>query len=232
MGCLLNTETKSAAAYGLRIASLAACFLMLSGGGVAFAASGGPLDAYTGAPAEAGGMEPDCTSCHSSFAVDSGPGLLSISAPQSYEPGSSYEIRVQLTHAGRMRWGFELTALDESLVGAGEFLAGSDGSSQVSLTGTREYVKQTSAGSADGQLDQQEWVFSWIAPQTDIGPVTLWAAGVAGNSTGGSSGDDVYTAAIEVPEPSIASLQFAGCLALAGITFVRRSGVRGTRRDD
>jgi hypothetical protein len=195
---------------------------MSSGGDAALAASGGPLDAHTGALAFGGGTEPDCTACHSSFLVDSGPGIFSISAPATYAPGITYEIRVLLSHSGRTRWGFELTAVDDSLIGAGQFMAGLDGFSQVSLTGTREYVKQTSAGNADGQLDQQEWIFSWTAPQTDVGPITLYAAGVAANSTGGTSGDDVYTTAIAVPEPSSFSLQLAGSCALGGIAAARR----------
>jgi hypothetical protein len=147
---------------------------------------------------------------------------LSISAPAIYEPGINYEIRVLLSQAGRVRWGFELTAVDDSLIGTGQLLAGPGGFTQVSLTGTREYVKQTSTGSADGQPDQQEWIFSWTAPQTDVGDITLYAAGVAANSTGGSSGDDVYTAAITVPEPSSYSLQLAGCCTVAALAVVRR----------
>jgi hypothetical protein len=153
--------------------------------------------------------------------VNSGPGLLSIDAPVVYEPGITYEIGVVLTHLGRTRWGFELTAIDESFMSAGQLLAGPDGFSQVSSSGSREYAKQTSAGTADGQIDLQAWTFSWTAPPSDIGPVTLYAAGVAGNSTGGSSGDDVYTAAIVVPEPSLFSLQLTALLALALVVGLR-----------
>lgn len=186
-------------------------------GNRALAASAGPLDGYTGAPSEASGTEPNCTSCHSEFVINSGPGLLSIDAPETYQPGITYEITVLVTHIGRRQWGFELTAIDEALFGAGELVPGLDGFTQVSTTGSRDYAKQTSLGTADGQLDQQAWTLSWIAPQTDIGPVTFHAAGVAGNSTGGSSGDDVYTAAVGVPEPSFLSLQLVGWIYLIGL---------------
>jgi hypothetical protein len=158
--------------------------------------------------------------------VDSGPGRLSISAPATYEPDTIYEIRVLVSHTGRIRWGFELTAIDDSLIGAGELLAGSDGFSQVSLTGTREYVKQTASGTANGQADQQEWTFGWKAPPSDIGPIKLHAAGVAANSMGGASGDDVYTAVVTVPEPAMRLLQFAACCAIATIAAVRRQTIR------
>ena len=226
-----GSETRTTAVDALRVLCLTVILLM-SGAGVndARAVSSGPPDAHTGAPAFGGGAESDCTACHSSFAVNSGLGLLSITSPTTYEVGMTYEIRVLLSHTGRTRWGFELTALDDSLIGAGELLPGPDGFSQVSLMGTREYVKQTTLGTADGQPDQQEWIFSWTAPQTNIGPVTFYAAGVAANSTGGSSGDDVYTAVVEVPEPPMLSLQLAGCCVVAGIAAVRRRRVN--RRAD
>jgi hypothetical protein len=182
----------------------------------ATAASGGPIDQRTGAPAELGGFEETCVSCHSSFDLDSGPGLLEISAPGSYEPGVTYDILVSVAQAGRVRWGFETTAIDGLLEGAGSFGVGDDGLTEISITGNREYVKQTSAGSADGQPDEMEWVFSWTAPAVDIGPVTLYAAAVAADSTAGSSGDDVYSAAVSipVPEPAAAVLQLMACLTL------------------
>jgi hypothetical protein len=107
------------------------------------------------------------------------------------------------------------------LIGTGELLAGSDGFSQVSLTGTREYVKQTASRTADGQADQQESTFGWKAPPSDIGPIKLHAAGVAANSTGGTSGDDVYTAVVTVPELPMLPLQLAGCYAIAALAAVR-----------
>ena len=191
------------------------------------AASGGPLDGYTDAPVAGGDSEPECTACHSSFPLDSGPGSLSISAPEEYEPGVTYEINVLLSQTGRVRWGFEITAIDEGLVGAGALLPNLDGETQVSLSGTREYLKQTSSGSADGQLDQKQWTFDWTAPPTDLGPITFYAAGVAANSTGGSSGDDVYTASVTVPEPSVLTLQMVGFLAVVSVAEIHR--VRSNR---
>jgi hypothetical protein len=213
----------SRAAGALGASSLSIILLLSILGDDALATSTGPPDAHTGAPLAGGGSELECTECHNSFPVDSGPGVFSIEAPVAYKPGLTYEIRVLLSQTGRVRWGFELTAIDDSLIGAGEFLAGSDGFSQVSQAGTREYVKQTSAGTADGQPDGQEWVFSWTAPATEIGPITLHAAGVAANSTGGSSGDDVYTTFVAVPEPSIVSLQLAACFTFASMAAVRRT---------
>jgi hypothetical protein len=140
----------------------------------------------------------------------------------------TYEIRVLLSQLGRTGWGFQLTAIDDSLIGVGALAAGADGFTSVSLTGTREDIRQTSAGSADGQLDGQEWIFSWTAPQTDLGPVTFYAAGVAANSTGGSSGDDVYTAFVEVPEPDVSSILITAALTTGGIAMLRRRSLVGS----
>src|SRR5258707_4479031 len=73
--------------------------------------SSGPPPGYTGAPGE----EPEaCAECH--VPPDAGTGHISITAPQTYIPGHTYQITV--THANtdttRLRWGFELTALDTS----------------------------------------------------------------------------------------------------------------------
>lgn len=151
----------------------------------AMAASSGPLHAFTGAPAMAGGTEADCTACHSSFPLNSGPCSLSISAPETYEPGITYGIDVLLTQTGRIRWGFEITTVDEALIGAGALLPSLDSETQVSPSGTREYLKQTSSGSADGQLDQKQWTFNWTAPPIDLGSIIFHAAGVAADSTEG-----------------------------------------------
>src|SRR5258705_6941880 len=79
--------------------------------------SSGPPAGYTGAPGE----EPEaCAECH--VPADAGTGHISISAPQTYVPGQTYQIAV--THSNpdltRLRWGFELTALDTSDEKAGE----------------------------------------------------------------------------------------------------------------
>ncbi|MGH9969128.1 MAG: choice-of-anchor V domain-containing protein, partial [Pyrinomonadaceae bacterium] len=93
----------------------------------AHAFSAGPPAGYTGAPNE----EPEaCAECH--VPPDAGTGQISISAPQTYIPGQTYEITVTHTNADltRLRWGFELTALDPSDEKAGN-LQSTDGLTQV-----------------------------------------------------------------------------------------------------
>ena len=80
--------------------------------------SAGPPAGYTGAPGE----EPEaCAECH--VPPDAGTGHISIDAPQTYVPGQTYPITVTHNNADptRLRWGFELTALDTSDLKAGNF---------------------------------------------------------------------------------------------------------------
>jgi hypothetical protein len=64
---------------------------------------------------------------------------------------------------------------------------------------------------------------------TDLGQIAFYAAGVAADSTGGSSGDDVYINSISVPEPSALALQMVGVLAVAVIAEARRRRIGPAR---
>ena len=154
--------------------------------------SSGPPPGYTGAPGE----EPTaCAECH--VAQDVGTGHFTITAPATYVPGQTYQITVTHTDTDptRMRWGFELTALDTSDEKAGE-LQSTNGTTQVISNsgpgGTRQYIEHTSIGTFAGQQNGASWTFNWTAPPTDIGFVTFYAAGNQANNDGNSSGDHIY----------------------------------------
>src|SRR5215510_6416227 len=85
-------------------------FLLTRGARVQ-AFSSGPPAGYTGAPQE----EPEaCAECH--VPPDAGTGKITITAPQTYVPGQTYSITVTHQNADltRLRWGFELTVLDNA----------------------------------------------------------------------------------------------------------------------
>jgi len=154
--------------------------------------SAGPPPGYTGAPLE----EPEaCAECH--VPPDAGTGHISITAPTTYIPGQTYQITV--AHANpdqtRLRWGFELTALDTSDEKAGE-LQNLDGLTQILNNAgpgnARQYIEHTAAGTFVGQNDGASWTFNWTAPPTDIGPITFYAAGNQANNDGNTSGDHIY----------------------------------------
>src|SRR5436190_6159754 len=75
--------------------------------------SGGPPGGYTGAPGEQ-----TCTACHEQ---NSGVGHFSITGPATYIPGQTYQVQItqSTTDNTRLRWGFEMTALDGTNSAAG-----------------------------------------------------------------------------------------------------------------
>jgi uncharacterized repeat protein (TIGR01451 family) len=183
--------------------------------------SAGPPAGYTHAPGEL-----DCADCHTTPAQSSG--TLTLNAPPKYTPGQTYDLTV--THAttdpSRVRWGFELTALDASDQKAGT-LAPSDDLTQV-IEGqgpfpTRQYVEHTSKGTFSGQQNGTAWTFKWTAPADDVGPVTFYVAGNQANGDGNSSGDNIYftftSATFQPPSPD-----FQVSVTPASRTFAQGGG--------
>ena len=155
--------------------------------------SAGPPAGYTGAPQE----EPEaCAECH--VPPDAGTGRISITAPQTYVPGRTYPITVTHTNADptRLRWGFELTVLDNASDEKAGELQGTDGTTQVLNNAgpgsARQYIEHTAVGTFVGQQNGASWTFNWTAPSTDVGPVTFYAAGNQANNDGNTSGDNIY----------------------------------------
>src|ERR1044072_5214360 len=155
--------------------------------------SAGPPAGYTGAPQE----EPEaCAECH--VPPDAGTGRISITAPQTYVPGQTYPITVTHTNIDptRLRWGFELTVLDNASDEKAGELHNINGLTQVLNNAgpgsARQYIEHTSAGTFVGQQNTASWTFNWTAPPTDVGPVTFYAAGNQANNDGNTSGDFIY----------------------------------------
>ena len=129
--------------------------------------------------------------------ADAGTGQISITAPQTYVPGQTYQVTVTHTNADltRLRWGFELTALDTSDEQAGN-LQSIDAFTQILNNQgpglARQYIEHTAAGTFLGQQNGASWTFNWTAPATDVGFVTFYAAGNQANNDGNTSGDYVY----------------------------------------
>jgi aldose sugar dehydrogenase len=182
-----------------------AALLLLDGAGTrpAHAFSAGPPAGYTRAPGEL-----DCSECH--LIGNPGTGRIAVAAPQTYTPGQTYDITVTHTNADqtRIRWGFQLTALDAADERAGA-LAPLDATTQVvSNQGpfpARQYVEHTSQGTFTGRQNGASWTFRWTAPAADVGPVTFYAAGNQADGDGNSSGDNIYftfaTATFQPPTP-------------------------------
>ena len=148
--------------------------------------SSGPPPGYTAGPGE--GI---CSECHFN---NTGPGIFTINAPANYVPGQTYQIQVlhSTTDATRLRWGFQMTALDGTNAFAGAF-ANTSGLTQIDFGNSRFYIEHTETGTFPGTASGAAWSFNWTAPESDVGPVTFYAAGNQADNDNNFDGDQIYT---------------------------------------
>ena len=186
--------------------------------GSVFAFSGGPPDEKTGAPNETTCAQ---ANCHTGNDLNVSGGALMLTIPETYIPSEVYTIVVNLSRAGQSRWGFEMTALDADGTRAGTFAADTAGNTQLSEANSKQYIKHTAAGTAQGTNDAHSWEFEWTAPDADMGPITFYAAGNASNGNFNPVDDYIYTAQSELA-PLIAgvSLEVVGEAALSTMDAV------------
>lgn len=160
----------------------------------------GPPDGKTGAPDEG-----SCVDCH---LIHGDIGQLAITAPSSYLPGHTYQITVTHTtdDPSRLRWGFELTALNtpnnqfvgtfQNLNQTTQIIAGGPFSDRLYI---EHHITGTVDGTYQGQTGGASWTFNWRAPDAPVGPVTFYAAGNQANGDGTNGGDQIYFAQASVP---------------------------------
>lgn len=177
----------------LRLGGVAFAFLVIPA--LASAYSSGPPDGYAGNPP----FDSNCTSCHFSFDVNSGDGGVAIlGLPAEYTPGETYPLTVQLSDPGQVRWGFELTVLDDlDFAQQGGQLQVTDVvGTQISVDPETEadYLKQTFDGIHDGTPDGPViWNFEWVAPGPEKESITFYVAGNAADGDFSLTNDYIYT---------------------------------------
>ena len=195
-------------------------FFVTSSGNL-FAFSSGPPDEKTGARDENTCVQ---AGCHTGNDLNVSGGSLMLTIPETYVPNEVYAIVVNLSRTGQSRWGFEMTALDANGARAGSFDADGAGNTQLSEINGKQYIKHTSAGTAQGTNDSHSWEFQWTAPDADIGPITFYAAGNASNGNFNPIDDYIYTEQAEStpPVPIVAgvSLEIIGDTALSTMDAV------------
>lgn len=176
--------------------------------------SSGPPAGFTHAPGEF-----DCAECHLPQ-PDTGNGTITVNAPQNYVPGQTYQITVTSVNPDptRLRWGFQLTALDDLDSRAGT-LQSRDGLTQVldnqGPGSSRQYIEHTSSGTFINQQGGANWTFDWTAPAVNAGPVTFYVAGNHANNDGNTSGDYVYFTFAQIEAaPVAANFQLAAAPSL------------------
>ena len=173
-----------------------------------------PSPMSSGAPAQSTGApdEKDCTTsgCHSDFKVNTGTAVLSISAENGitqYEPGKTYAITVSISDPGLVRFEFQVLALrnsDHANVGTIKLtdLQRTQIIDGYGALASRKYVTYTYPGTDAVSSGLGRWTFSWTAPETNEGAVTLYAASIAANDDGTDTGDHTYTKQLTLAAPS------------------------------
>ena len=173
---------------------MAACFVFFVGimgvlVNTVFAWSAGPPDGRTGSPVDGKTCNDDC---HTSYTLNSGTAVFSISAPASYTSGETLDMTVSFSSSTGAKHGFELTALDANNSSVGTF-SSPDANTQVSTN----YIKQTSDGSS--QSGNASWNVQWTAPTSEVqNPITFYAAGNEANGDATYQGDYIYTKTAQV----------------------------------
>jgi hypothetical protein len=136
------------------------------------------------------------SSCHDTFAVNSGPGEVVIETPGmtnwQYIPGQTYTINVTVSQANRSLFGFGFEALLSSGANAGTLTAGvgSHALNATVLGNSRRTITQLN--DAGASANQHTFSFTWVAPST-AEPVTFYAAGNAASNNNSDSNDYIYT---------------------------------------
>lgn len=122
---------------------------------------------------------------------------------QTYTPGQTYyiEFKPLATNGSRTRYGFQMTSLDASgnMQGSFNVLDASRNSAQSLLS--RNYIGHSTANL------NNDWIFQWVAPAANAGPVTFYYASNVANNDGINSGDNIYTGAITLNPSTSAGLQ-------------------------
>lgn len=157
----------------------------------------GARPASTNAPGE---TSCQASKCHAQNPLNSGGGLLTLSGvPDSIVPGQKYPLTISLEQQGQKRWGFQITALNDSNLAAGSFSLADEDRTQlrdgILPDGShRQYVEHTLAGSYMGSKNGPvSWVVNWEATGELSGPVYFYLAANAANFNKKPWGDYIYT---------------------------------------
>ncbi|HTA69924.1 MAG TPA: choice-of-anchor V domain-containing protein [Bryobacteraceae bacterium] len=187
-----------------------------------FAYEYGPDPGYTAAP---GDNPTGCmaSGCHTD-APNSGPGSVKIVAAggTTYVPGQAQQIQVTVADSTERKYGFELSARVDSspkLMGAGT-LTSTDGNTQVidcktpavvpfagscPSGNTLQWIEHNITGYTRSAAPAATYSFNWTPPSTNVGTVTLYAAGNAGSGALIVSLTHTYLASLQLSPASTTS---------------------------
>lgn len=149
----------------------------------------------TGAPGE---TTCNTTNCHNTYASNSGGGSITATSSMNnwtYDPLATYTFSVKVARTGNHLFGVGVGILTAVNNNGGTLNITDPMHTQIktrTISGvTRRNVVHTLNGGSS--QDSMIFTFSWTAPDTTAGPLTMYFAGDATNANGQPSGDYVYT---------------------------------------
>lgn len=168
------------------VSTLVCCIVLLQSGINSNNYSSVPPTGYTGATGNY------CTSCHSSFALNTAGGSVSVAGLPSggYIPSTAYPLQISISHsaANRKKWGFSIKAVNSVGASIGTF-SSTNGNAAVNGTELSHNNAVTTVSSSSYTYTN----LKWTAPASASGNVTFYYVGNAASGTGdGSSGDYIY----------------------------------------
>jgi len=155
--------------------------------------SGGAPSASSGAPDE---QTCAMTTCHDDNSLNSGTAMLKIEIPEIVNEGENVPVKILISDIGKVRFGFQVTALDDMNKKVGEFILTDSVRTQIiggsNTLPEREYLTYTYNGTQVQKTGYTEWNGEWKSPLKK-GKVTFYVAAVSANNDGEDKGDMVYT---------------------------------------
>lgn len=146
--------------------------------------------------AHTGGFgEPTCQLCHFGAPLNHPDGRLDFSVPDTYQPGRTYRLRVQLERPGMGRAGFQFAVRFSEGASLGRqagVLRGANERFEVLADSTGiQYAQHRHAGSALPRPGHASWTIEWTAPGARE-PVVFHLVANAANDDASEFGDFIY----------------------------------------
>ena len=153
-----------------------------------------PPTGYTGSSGDY------CVQCHSSFALNTAGGSVSVSGlPNSnYVPNQAYPFTLTISHASanRSRWGFSIASTT-----TGNNAIGTFSSTNANAANNSDELSHNGAVVTSTQASYTYTNLTWTAPATANQPVTFYFVGNAANNANGNQGDYIYSSTKVVALP-------------------------------
>ncbi|MCB0516999.1 MAG: choice-of-anchor V domain-containing protein [Chitinophagales bacterium] len=155
-----------------------------------------PPPLNSGAP---GQSSCNANGCHA-VTPNSASGNVQIvsAATDGYASNKTYAMNINISDNTAQRFGFQMVALDGEGNSSGSFIAGSDNKTALQTQAGLQFINHKNTPNPSAST----FSFQWLAPGTDTGPITFYAAANAANGNGSSTGDHIYTNSL-VLQPKI-----------------------------